>query len=56
MTDVNTTKFYQFLASFNKEGGWANVADKKYGNEDGLMSAEEWDSLLENHETALLNQ
>ena len=28
----------------------------QYGNEDGLMSAEEWDSLLENHETALLNQ
>lgn len=38
MTEVNTTKFYQFLSKYQKDGEtWADVADSNYGNDDGTV-------------------
>lgn len=43
MTDVNTRKFYQFLAGFQQEGkNWVNVADSNYGNGDGTVIKSEF--------------
>ena len=38
MTEVNTTKFYQFLSKYQQNGEtWADVADSNYGNDDGTV-------------------
>ena len=42
MSEVNTTKFYQFLSKYQADGGWDKVADEKYGNEDGTVLKSEF--------------
>ena len=37
MTEINNTKFYQFLSKYNADGGWHTVADEKYGNDDNIV-------------------
>lgn len=43
--EVNTTKFYRFLASFESKGGWEKVADS-YGKEDGTVIKSEFRSFM----------
>ena len=47
MTEINTQKFYQFLAGFQKDGGsWTDVADGEHGNSDGYVIKSEFRSFL----------
>lgn len=46
MTEVNTRKFYQFLAQYQNEGGWVNVADGEHGNGDGTIIKSEFRAFL----------
>lgn len=43
MTEVNSRKFYQFLAGFQQNGkNWVDVADSNYGNGDGTVIKSEF--------------
>lgn len=42
MSEVNATKFYQFLSKYQADGGWDKVADGDYGNEDGTVIKSEF--------------
>lgn len=46
MSEVNTTKFYQFLSKYQADGGWDKVADGEYGNEDGTVIKSEFRKFL----------
>lgn len=46
MTEVNTRKFYQFLAQYQSEGGWVNVADSQHGNGDGTVIKSEFSKFM----------
>ncbi len=47
MTEVNTRKFFQFLAGYQKDGGnWVDVADSNYGNGDGTVIKSEFRSFM----------
>ena len=47
MTEVNTRKFYQFLAQYQKDGSsWADVADSTHGNGDGTVIKSEFRAFL----------
>ena len=47
MSEVNTTKFYQFLAQYQKEGSsWTDIADSEHGNGDGTVIKSEFRAFL----------
>ena len=47
MTEINTTKFYQFLSKYQEDGkSWADVADSSYGNNDGTVIKAEFRKFL----------
>lgn len=46
MTEINTQKFYQFLAGFGKDNAWASVADENHGDSDGYVIKSEFRSFM----------
>ena len=44
--EINTTKFYRFLAGFESKGGWESVADSENGNGDGTVIKSEFRKFL----------